>query len=258
LLEDNLSTKKHLLALVGSEEFMNELERTPREVRDIHSAVGLLGTDILRYLIPAILFKHQTDSDKPHNVLFTKKLCRYELTLGQTCSALMKAENYRRPYEGMLLSAMLNLGYVASYQQYSSSFGIVRNAYLEQAREKGEILRHDFFYELDIEPASLQALLAAQSNLQLSLVLSEKLFSKSFPHLVNALREQVESMPFESRSKQGKILFKALRFAKYDLLHASRLFKPEWLGKYLKESKIEVKTYKCLHQQGLFRFKPTW
>jgi len=258
LLESDLSTKKRLLSLVGNDDFMNELDRSSREVRDIQSAIGLIGTDVLRYLAPAILFKYQMNAYSRHNGLFTRKLWRYEIALGQTCTALMISENYRRPYEGLLLSAMVNFGYVASYQQYLSSFEVVRNICLDQAREKGERYRHDFFYDLDTDPASFQALLVAQSNLKLSLTLSEKLFSKSFPHLVNALREQVESIPFKDRSKQGKVLFKALRFAKYDSLRASRLFKQEWLENYLKQSEIEVKTYKSLLRQELFRFKPTW
>jgi len=258
LLDSNIGTRNRLLSLVASEDFMSALGRSPRQVRDIQSAIGLIGTDVLRYLVPAILFKYRINAYSQHNALFAKKLWRYEMTLGQTCTALMKAENYRRPYEGMLLSAMINFAYVASYQQYLSSFEMVRTNCLDQAREKGEKLRHDFFYDIQTDAASLQALLVSQSSLALSLSLSEKLFAKSFPHLVNALKEEVESTPFQTRGKIGKILFKAVRFAKYDQLRASRLFKNEWLEQYMQESQIESANYKSLLRQELFRFKPTW
>jgi len=258
LLDTNIGTKKRLLSLVGSEDFMVALGRSPRQVRDIHSAVGLIGTDVLRYLVPAILFKYRINAYSQHNNLFAKKLWRYGMTLGQTCTALFIEEGYRRPYEGMLLSAMVNFAYVASYQQYLSSFEVVRNACLDQAREKGEKHRHDFFYDIQTDAASLQALLVSQSSLKLSLSLSEKIFGKSFPHLVNALKEEVESMPFEQRTKVGKVLYKAVRFAKYDQLRASRLFKAEWLDEYLIESQIESELYKSLLRQELFRFKPIW
>ncbi|GLS90736.1 hypothetical protein GCM10007916_18030 [Psychromonas marina] len=258
LLEDDIGTRNRLLSLVASEDFMSVLGRSPRFVRDIQSAVGLIGTDVLRYLVPAILFKYRINAYSQHNSLFAKKLWRYEMTLGQTCTALLKADDYRRPYDGMLLSAMVNFAYVASYQQYLSSFEIVRNTCLDQAREKGEKRRHDFFYDIQTDAASLQALLVSQSSLQLSLTLSEKLFSKSFPHLVNALKEEVESTPFEVRSKLGQLLFKAVRFAKYDQLRASRLFKPELLEQYMQNSHIEPDVYKSLLRQELFRFKPTW
>ncbi len=258
LLDQNTGIKKHLLSLVDSEKFMNKLGRSPRHVRDIQSAVGLIGTDVLRYLVPAILFKYRISADSRHNTLFAKKLWRYGLTLGQTCTALMIADNYRRPYEGMLLSTMINFAYVASYQQYLSSFEAVRNNCLEKAREKGEKYQHAFFYDIDTDPTSLKALLLSQSNLQLSLSLSEKLFSKSFPHLVNTLKEEVEATPYEERSRLGQILFKAVRFAKYDQLRSSRLFKEEWLEKYIKDSHIELDVYKNLVHEELFRFKPTW
>jgi hypothetical protein len=258
LLDSNIGTRNRLLSLVASEDFMSALDRSPRQVRDIQSAVGLIGTDVLRYLVPAILFKYRINAYSQHNALFAKKLWRYEITLGQTCTALMKADNYRRPYEGMLLSAMINFAYVASYQQYLSSFEMVRNACLDQAREKGEKLRHDFFYDIQTDAASLQALLVSQSSLALSLSLSEKLFAKSFPHLVHGLREEVESVPFQTRGKIGKILFQAVRFAKYDQLRASRLFKNEWVEQYMQESQIDPDSYKSLLRQELFRFKPTW
>lgn len=258
LLNSNVGTRNRLLSLVDSEDFMLMLGRSPRKVRDIQSAIGLIGTDILRYLVPAILFKYRINAYSHHNALFARKLWRYEMTLGQTCCALMLQDGYRRPYEGMLLSAMVNFAYVASYQQYLSSFEVVRNAYLDQAREKGEKNKHDFFYDIQTDSASLQALLVSQSSLKLSLTLSEALFSKSFPHLVNALNEEVSQVPFQERSKIGQVLFKAVRFAKFDQLRASRLFKATWLEDYLDASHIDASTYKGLVRQELFRFKPIW
>lgn len=258
LLELNVNTRKRLLFLVGSDSFMATLGRDPRDVRDIQSAIGLIGTGVLRFLVPAILFKYRINAYSHHNALFAKKLWRYELTLGQTCCALMRENSYRRPYEGMLLSAMINFGYVASYQQYLTSFEVVRGICLDLAREKGDKNRHDFFYDIQSDSASLQALLVSQSNLKLSLTLSEQLFSKRFPHLVNALKEEVESLPFARRSQVGKVLFQAVRFAKYDQLRASRLFKREWLDNYLQDSQISSFTYKNLLRQELFRFKALW
>lgn len=258
LLELNIGTRNRLLFLVSSDNFMSALGRDPRNVRDIQSAIGLIGTDVLRYLIPAILFKYRINAYSHHNALFAKKLWRYEMTLGQTCIALMHEQSYRRPYEGMLLSAMVNFAYVASYQQYLSSFEVVRTACLDKARDRGEKERHDFFYEIQTDSASLQALLVSQSRLKLSLTLAEEIFSKEFPHLIQALREEVEQVPFTERTVVGKILFKAVRFAKYDQLRASRLFKAQWLDDYLQESEIDADTYKTLLRQELFRFKPLW
>lgn len=258
LLEVNSNTRKQLFSLAGREKFMRELGRTPKAVGDMKVVIRLIGKDVLRYLVPAILFKSKINNYGQHNSIFAKKLWRYELTLGQTCTSLMITQGYQRPYEGLLLSALVNLGYVASYQQYLNSFAEVRNACLEQAREKGDKHRHDFFYNMQTDPASLQALLISQSSLQLSLSLAEKLFMDSFPHLVDALREEVTSTPFETRSELGQILFKALRFAKYDQLRAARLFKPEWLDKYLHQSLLSDLSYNSLLRQELFRFKPTW
>lgn len=208
LLSFNTHIRERLLELVGSELFMAELGRSPRKVRDVKAAMGLIGLDILRYLIPAIFFKNCIAPHREHDDIFTKKLWRYELTLGQTCSALMLADNYRRPHEGMLLSAMVNFAYVASYQQYIVSFEGLRLACLAQAREKGNKYQHDFFYNMQNDPASLQALLLSKSTLELSYQLAELVFGSSFPHLVNALKEEVDDVAFDKRSKVGKYYLK--------------------------------------------------
>lgn len=258
LLEFNINTRNRLLSLVKSTDFMNTLGRDARHVRDVQSAIGLIGIDVLRYLVPAIIFKYAINPYTQHNVLFAKKIWRYEMTLGQTCTFLMLESEYRRPYEGMLLSAMVNFAYVASYQQYLATFEVVRTACLDLARDKGEKAQHEFFFDIQTDPASLQALLISQSNLKLSLTLSEKVFGREFPHLVNALKEEVEQLPFAERSTVGKILFKAIRFAKFDQLRSARLFKSEWLNDYLADSQLDRASYKRLLRQELFRFKPNW
>lgn len=258
LLEGDLDTRKRLIWLAGNDAFMASLGRTSRQVDNVHTALGVIGNDVLVHLVPAILFKHRINAYSLHNPLFAKKLWRYGMTLGQTCTALMVEQGYRRTHEGMLLSIMVNLGYIASYQQYLSSFDTVRNACLVQARENGEKQRHDFFYDIQTDSASLQALLVSQSNLQLSLTLSEKLFSGTFPHLVKALKEEVHKIDFQQRSQLGQLLFKALHFAKYEQLRAARLFQAQWLENYLHQSQIPMKTYNGLMQQELFRFKATW
>ena len=258
LLESNITVRNRILLLVGNEAFMAELAREPRIVKDVQTAIGLIGTDVLRFLVPAILFKGHIDAYSRHNRLFAKKLWRYHMTLGQACTSLMLQAEYRRPYEGMLLSAMVNSGYVSSYQEYINCFESVRTACLDQAREKSDKNQYEFFFEMQTDSASLQALLMSKSNLKLSLTLSEKSFKKSFPHLVHALREEVEQVPFEDRGTVGQILFKAMHFSKYEQLRASRLFKAKWLDEYLHASHLDEETFKVLLPQELFRFKPIW
>ena len=258
LLDPHVGVRNRLIALVYNKDFMHQIDRESRVVNDVESVVRLVGIDVLRFIIPPLLFKGQINPYSEHNVLFAKKLWRYEITLGQTCSALMLDTEYEKPYEGMLLSAMVNFGYAASYQQYISSFEEVRLTCLDNAREQREKNRHDFFYHLQTDSASLQALLASKEDLKLSLKLSEKVFREHFPHLVDALKEEVEQVEFEQRSPVGKILFKAIHFAKYDQLRASRLFKPSWVDTYLQDAKLEHETYLNLLRQELFRFKLVW
>ena len=258
LLESNITVRNRIISLVGNEAFMAELEREPRVVRDIQTAIGLIGTDVLRFLAPAILFKGNIDTYSRHNRLFAKKLWRYHMTLGQTCTLLMQQAQYRRPYEGMLLSAMVNSGYVSSYQEYIHSFDAMRITCLDQAREKGDKNQYEFFFDMQTDSASLQSLLLSKSNLKLSLLLSEQSFKKSFPHLVHALKEEVDQVPFEERGVVGQILFKAIHFAKYEQLRASRLFKASWLNDYLRDSHLKKEEFKGLLRQELFRFKPIW
>jgi len=258
LLDRNPQVRNHVIGLVSNQDFMSLLGRDRRIVHDVATAVGMIGMNGLRYLIPALIFKHRINVFNNHNRLFTKKLWRYQLTLGQTCTFLMQQENYSRPYEGQILSAMLNFAYTASFQQYVVSFENVRSRCITEAREKGELMRYDFFYDMKSDLASLQSLLLAKSDSTMSIMLATEVFSKDFSHLLSALSEEVEGVDFESRSLLGKILFKAVHFAKYEQLRAARLFKREWLEGYLNMANIDKATFKHLSQQELFRFKPNW
>ena len=258
LLDTTPSTRNHVISLVGSQDFMVLLGREKRLVTDAQTAIGMIGTDVLRYLIPALIFKFRINAFNQHDKLFAGKLWRYQLTLAQTCTSLMKEIGYRRPYEGMMLSAMLNFAYTATYQQYLQSFESVRSRCLSEAHEKGEKVKHDFFYDISSDTASLQALLMSKSDLKMSVKLANKAFQKDFPHLLNALNEEVDNIEFESRSKVGKILFQAIHFAKYEQLRSARLFKREWLEEYLNLAKIDIDMFKLLSRQELYRFKPIW
>jgi len=258
LLDRNPYVRNHVIGLVSSQNFMALLGRQKRIVHDTQTAVGMIGTNGLRYLIPALMFKHCINIYNHHNPLFTKKLWRYQLTLGQACTSLMLEAGYRHPYEGQMLSAMLNFAYTASFHQYLTSFEHVRSRLILEAREQDESMRHDFFHDLKSDLASLQALLITKSDLMMSVTLATPVFSKDFPHLITALTEEVENIDFESRSVLGQILFKAVYFAKYEQLRAARLFKDEWLASYFKSAHIDKTTFKLLSEQALFRFKPDW
>ena len=258
LLDLNPSTRNHIINLVANDDFMALLGKEKYVLQDARSAIGRIGTDVLRYLIPTLIFKYRINTFNQHNRFFAKKLWRYQLTLGQACTSLMKECGYRKPYEGQLLSAMCNFAYAASFQQYLESFESVRINCIAEAREKGEKVRHDFFFDIKSDPASLQALLIANSDFKMSMSLSKQAFPKKFIHLLNAIREEVDNVVFEKRSKIGKILFQAIHFAKYEQLRASRLFKQEWLNDYLTFANIDSETFKTLSRQELFRFKPDW
>ena len=258
LLDLNPSTRNHIINLVANDDFMALLGKEKYVLQDARAAVGIIGTETLRYLVPSLIFKYRINSFNQHNRFFAKKLWRYQLTLAQACTSLMKECGYRKPFEGQLLSAMCNFAYTASFQQYLESFDDVRVNCIAEAREKGEKVKHDFFFDIKSDPASLQALLIAKSDLKMSVLLSEQAFPKKFIHLLNALKEEVDDVAFEERSKIGKILFQAIHFAKYDQLRASRLFKQEWLDDYLTFANIDQETFRNLSRQELFRFKPDW
>ena len=258
LLDLNPSTRNHIINLVANDDFMALLGKEKYVLQDARAAIGMIGTDVLRYLVPSLIFKYRINTFNQHNRFFAKKLWRYQLTLGQACTSLMKECGYRKPFEGQLLSAMCNFAYAASFQQYLTSFESVRLNCIAEAREKGEKIKHDFFFDIKSDPASLQALLISKSDLKMSVLLSKQAFPKKFIHLFNALKEEVDGVDFEKRSKIGKILFQAIQFAKYDQLRASRLFKQEWLDDYLTFANIDQETFRNLSRQELFRFKPDW
>lgn len=253
--------RNQLMSLVADQAFMASLGSEKRIVNDLQIAIGMIGTNALRYLVPALMFKQRTNRIRlhyPEHQLFAQKLWRYQLTLGQACTALMLKEGYRRPYEGHLLAAMLNLAYTASFNQYVSSFESVRVHCLAEAREKNIDSSYQFFQYFKPDLASFQSLFISKSDLKMSITLATTIFPQHFQHLLLALTEEVEGVDFELRSVLGKIIFQAVHFAKYEQLRVARIFKKEWLNDYLETAHMDVGTFNSLYRQDLSLFKSNW
>lgn len=252
MLEQNPEVKRRLLYLVGSDSFMELLGRKPRAVKDAQAAVGLLGVEILKQIVPAMVFKYRI---KMHNAVIPglgKKLWRHILTTGLATSYLLEQQGYKRPAEGMMLGGLLFLGHMACLHQFLRSFDETMVDCLNEARQKGDKKFHDLLFDVEADPRILEKFLQERA-LEIGLALAKQGFQEGAPQLITALQEEVDDLSYDVRSTLGKALFSGLRFSIFEQLRAAKSFSQEELTPWREYTRIAPAMFKEMHNKALHR-----
>lgn len=252
MLEQNPEVKRRLLYLVGSDSFMELLGRKPRAVKDAQAAVGLLGVEILKQIVPAMVFKYRI---KMHNAVIPglgKKLWRHILTTGLATSYLLEQQGYKRPAEGMMLGGLLFLGHMSCLHQFLRSFDETMVDCLNEARQKGDKKFHDLLFDVEADPRILEKFLQERA-LEIGLSLAKQGFQEGAPQLITALQEEVDDLNYDVRSTLGKALFSGLRFSIFEQLRAAKSFSQEELTPWREYAKISPQMFKEMHNKALHR-----
>ncbi|MFO6425130.1 HDOD domain-containing protein [Motilimonas sp. KMU-193] len=252
MLEQNPEVKRRLLYLVGSDSFMELLGRKPRAVKDAQAAVGLLGVEILKQIVPAMVFKYRI---KMHNAVIPglgKKLWRHILTTGLATSYLLEQQGYKRPAEGMMLGGLLFLGHMSCLHQFLRSFDETMVDCLNEARQKGDKKFHDLLFDVEADPRILEKFLQERA-LEIGLSLAKQGFQEGAPQLITALQEEVDDLNYDVRSTLGKALFSGLRFSIFEQLRAAKSFSQEELTPWREYAKISPQMFKDMHNKALHR-----
>lgn len=252
MLEQNPEVKRRLLYLVGNGSFMELLGRKPRAVKDAQAAVGLLGVEILKQIVPAMVFKYRI---KMHNAVLPglgKKLWRHILTTGLATSYLLEQQGYKRPAEGMMLGGLLFLGHMACLHQFLRSFDETMVDCLNEARQKGDKKFHDLLFDVEADPRILEKFLHERA-LEIGLSLAKQGFQEGAPQLITALQEEVDDLNYDVRSTLGKALFSGVRFSIFEQLRAAKSFSQEELTPWREYARISPQVFKDMHNKSLYR-----
>ena len=252
MLEQNPELKRRLLYLVGSHSFMALLNRKPRVVKDAQAAVGLLGIEILKQIVPAMVFKFRI---KMHNAVVPglgKKLWRHILTTSLATTYLLEQQGYKRPAEGMMLGGLLYLGHMACLHQFLRSFDETMVECLNEARQKGDKKFHDLLFDVEADPRILEKFLAEKA-VEISLALAKESFQSGAPQLISALQEEVDDHNYKVRGTLGKALYSGMRFSMFEQLRAARIFAQEELGPWREYAQISGVQFKDMHKKSLYR-----
>ncbi len=252
MLDQNPEIRKRILYLVGSSNFMEQLERKPREVKDTQAAIGLIGTEILKYIVPAMIFKYRIKMSNDIAPLLGKKLWRHIFTTGMAVSYLLEKDGYKRPSEGLVLAALVHLGDIACFHQFLRSFDDTMTDCLNEARKNGDKVFHDLLFDVQPDMRVLEKLLDEKAP-TLSLELAEQGFYDSMPQLVTALEEEVRDKDYAKRSLIGKALYRGIRFSRFEQLRAAKIFYKDELSPYLKYAQLDMDLFREMHKAGLHR-----
>ncbi|WP_434340672.1 HDOD domain-containing protein [Motilimonas cestriensis] len=252
MLEQNPELKRRLLYLVGSHSFMELLNRKPRVVKDAQAAVGLLGIEILKQIVPAMVFKYRVKMNNTVIPGLGKKLWRHMLTTSLATTYVLEQQGYKRPAEGMMLGGLLHLGHMACLHQFLRSFDETMVECLNEARQKGDKKFHDLLFDVEADPRILEKFLAEKA-LEISLSLAKHSFQEGAPQLISALQEEVDDHNYNVRGTLGKALFSGLRFSVFEQLRAAKNFSQDELVPWREYAQISASQFKEMHQKSLYR-----
>ncbi|RJG50557.1 HDOD domain-containing protein [Motilimonas pumila] len=252
LIEQTPEIKRRLFFLVSSHDFMNLLGRKPRVVKDTQAAVGLLGVELLKQMVPAMIFKYRIRLYNSVSPGFGKKLWRHLLTSGLSTSFLLQQSGYKRPAEGLILAGLKFLGHMACLQQFQRSFDETMVECLNEARQKGDKRFHDLLFDVEADAKILEKLLSEQA-LEFSLDLAKTAFSEQAPQLVQAIREELSDTRFEQRGVLGKALYSGIRFSMFEQLRVAKLLQQEDVSPWRQYCHLEMADFKSMHQQDMSR-----
>ncbi|WP_108652608.1 hypothetical protein [Dongshaea marina] len=90
VVEVNQEIRRRILYLVANQRFMKQLGHSPRQSNSLQTAMGLIGIEVLKLIIPAMLFKYRIRMYSSNTPQMGPKLWRYLLTTGQSVSFLLK------------------------------------------------------------------------------------------------------------------------------------------------------------------------
>ena len=252
IIDLNPEIARRILFLVNNPKFMKQLKREPKKVTKLQAAIGMIGIDVIRLIIPLMLFKYRIAMDHPYSRLAGRKLWRAMLTLSLTCEFQLEKQEYRRPLEGIMLGFLYCLGPLAIYQQFMQSFEELKYQFLSDARNQGNKAFHDALFVVEPQLDVLEQLWEKHQE-PLSVALAKLAFDDAFPHLIYAMEEEAEDKVFDQRGVLGQSLFRGVRFSLFEQLRNAKLFDHKDLPAWITHMELTQEGFEELHKAQLFR-----
>lgn len=246
---------RFIIDTVNSSAFCKSLGRTPKNVRDIRAALGFIGLDGLRVLLPIMFFKEKVRFHNESLPLMANKYWSYSLRLSNTARYICDCHGIGQPDRALLPGVMRNLGSLAVYHQFEHSWMTAKQNIMIKLRESEKDEDRSIYYACkDVQPSG-------KSLIQIMPSLSDKITR----HVVeqcdwqqlrrekNALLEDLEDIDMSKRSPMGIALKQARLSAQFNILSRHKLVKKDEIKPILWRSRLTQKQMVSIHNSALHK-----
>ncbi|WP_113907829.1 HDOD domain-containing protein [Aliidiomarina celeris] len=216
---------EQLLRVVNLPPFADAKDKRRVKVTSVRNALGFVGIDDLRILIPAMAMQHWLPKRlEPFNLL-RRKLWEHSLATAITCQVLAELDGQLDPVIAFLTGLFHDLGKAAVARLYVVCFDDVQRDLLRELR--AEVRSHRYNALLEIEPSELMLrnlmmcfAKTATARLIEGLGLQHIPIAESYQNLAKA------SAP-TALTGYSKILYQAAKYSDFRMLYAAKLVDAE-------------------------------
>ena len=226
--------RNNLLMLVNDPKFCARIGKMARGINEPQVAIGTLGTENCRVLLPILMVKPILRWHNPLTKNIAPKLWQHMILTANVTRMRLDMAGIKNPEQGVLLGVLRTIGNFAVVNQFPQLF---EDALVEKMRYYRENnLRDEYYACAEVTPNLnlLPKLLVNLDNAITRKVIEEIEWGPNTVHLKNALLDDLEERPILERSEFGVALAQGQAYAIFDMLDRSDAFlekhKPFWFA----------------------------
>jgi hypothetical protein len=261
LIVSTTGLEKQLISLVNNPEFCRSVGREARKVKTAQAAVGFIGPQGLKQVIPMMVIKSQLKSDCTHYPLMAQKLWSYAITVANGATIVLKNSGYggvnddARELDGTFLGLFSVLGIIAIHHQFSLSFEDAKQHFLVKYREDKDRKLYDAMLTVEANLDLMHEFMAEFSN-KITIMIAEDFKWGGLKYLHSALLKSLGSsdgpFDFTNMCVHSIALNQASCYAKFEMLRrAKRFTAKEHIRPYLDGTMLHPDTINSLIKKDL-------
>lgn len=234
VIPDGGTISRRILQAVNSKGLRKSIGRhgDSRKIDSINGAIGYLGIDGFKALLPFLVFKNVL---KPFHQVFKgmlDKIWKHCVCSAVCTNYLLRLRDSKNSFTGYLSSFMSCIGIIAVFHQFYSSFKDVKIAKLEEMAIKKKFNIYDAIFSSDPSEKVMFMSLIKYAD-----VLPEKIMERmniqAFPEVKNTLRDNGVACKISERSDLSKATKQGIEYSKFELLRRSKFFKKDHFLQFL-------------------------
>ncbi|MDA0147535.1 HDOD domain-containing protein [Vibrio sp. LaRot3] len=224
----------NVIALVNNPRFCSRLGKSSREIVDIKMAIGTLGIDNSRLLMPILMAKPLLKWHDNVTKSIAPKLWQHTILTANVSRLRMQQAGIKKPEQGIMLGILRTIGHFAIVNHFPQIF---EDALIERMQHyRNNNMREEYYACAEVKPIMSvlpKAILKLEKTITRNII-NELEWEPANIHLKLALEQDLDDLPILERNEHSIALAQAKTYSMFDGLDRSGVFvdkhKPFWFA----------------------------